>query len=216
MRTVPFRSPFRPRSLQRGRTGRREGQPGGVLLGATGSNSMCSVLLRSRIWDTASGQCLKTLIGECCWCPLQATGLCPRRGCLARLPPSLRSTASAPSARAPLPAAPSWCPVHLPLKDVGPSDSARGRQSPGLLSVHSFSRVRSPHPGVHRVGAEEPGGRAVRRLPAALGWVAPWGQGGEGGSGQGRSGAGSRPSGSGVRRALQGLGVAVGGAASSR
>lgn len=37
--------------------------------------------------------------------------------------------------------------VHLPLKDVGPSDSACGRQSPGLLSVHSFSRVRSPPQG---------------------------------------------------------------------
>lgn len=120
MRTVPFRSPFRPRSLQRGRTGRREGQPGGVLLGATGSDSMCSVSLCSRIWDTASGQCLKTLIGECCWCPLQGTGLCPRRGCLARLPPSLRSTASAPSARAPLPAAPSWCPGPPSSEGRGP------------------------------------------------------------------------------------------------
>lgn len=89
-------------------------------MGATGSDSMCSVSLCSRIWDTASGQCLKTLIGECCWCPLQGTGLCPRRGCLARLPPSLRSTASAPSARAPLPAAPSWCPGPPSSEGRGP------------------------------------------------------------------------------------------------
>lgn len=216
MRTVPFRSPFRPWSLQRGRTGRREGQPGGVLLGATGSDSMCSVSLCSRIWDTASGQCLKTLIGECCWCPLQGTGLCPRRGCLARLPPSLRSTASAPSARAPLPAAPSWCPGPPSSEGRGPLRLRPWPAEPRAPLSALLQPGAQPPPGVHRVGAEEPGGRAVQRLPAALGWVAPWGQGGEGGSGQGRSGAGSRPSGSGVRRALQGLGVAVGGAASSR
>lgn len=180
-------------------------------MGATGSNSMCSVSLCSRIWDTASGQCLKTLIGECCWCPLQGTGLCPRRGCLARLPPSLRSTASAPSARAPLPAAPSWCPGPPSSEGRGPLRLRLWPAEPRAPLSALLQPGAQPPPGVHRVGAEEPGGRAVRHLPAALGWVAPWGQGGEGGSGQGCSGAGSRPSGSGVRRALQGLGVAVGG-----
>lgn len=94
-------------------------------------NGLCSVSLRSRIWDTASGQCLKTLIGECCWRPLQGTG-CVRRGCPAHLPaPLSRSSGRAPLSSAclcslcegPCPSSPflvNW--VHLPLKDVGPSD----------------------------------------------------------------------------------------------
>lgn len=46
----------------------------GLVTALTQSASyLCSFLLDSRIWDTASGQCLKTLIGEC-------FGL-PGRGC---------------------------------------------------------------------------------------------------------------------------------------